>query len=210
VLGFGSAYGHELKPIADRLKRITIVEPSDALVARHILGVPVEYAKPTPQGELPFAADAFDLITCFGVLHHIPNVSAVLGELFRCLMPGGWLLLREPTVSMGDWRRPRAGLTKRERGIPIGILRRMVRSAGFRVLSEARCNSSVIRALQGRIGKRSVWNSPVAVAIDSLLCRLLSWNEVYHAAHWIQKVRPASLFLVLTKPRQPVTSGGRK
>lgn len=63
---------------------------------------------------LDFESEQFDLITCLGALHRIPNVSMVVNELYRCLGKGGYLLLREPVVSMGDWSVPREGLTKRE------------------------------------------------------------------------------------------------
>ena len=43
---------------------------------------------PEPSGALPVADGHFDLATCFGVLHHVPNVSAVVAELARCLRPG--------------------------------------------------------------------------------------------------------------------------
>lgn len=40
-------------------------------------------------------------------------------------------LIREPTISTGNWRRPRPGLTRRERGISKPILRAVVERAGF-------------------------------------------------------------------------------
>src|SRR5262245_51229400 len=95
VLGIGSAYGDELAPILGRCRQATILEPSDGFRAPTVNGVPVRYEKPAPSGLMPFAANTFDLITCFGVLHHIPNVSTVMEELFRVLEPGGYVLIRE-------------------------------------------------------------------------------------------------------------------
>ena len=82
---------------------------------------------------------AFALVTCFGVLHHIPNVSFVMSELGRVLEPGGVMLLREPVISMGDWRKPRRGLTKRERGIPLHLLQRIAVESGFEVIKQSLC-----------------------------------------------------------------------
>jgi ubiquinone/menaquinone biosynthesis C-methylase UbiE len=79
-------------------------------------GVPLTYVKPVASGTLPFPDGTFDLITFSGVLHHIPNVSYVVGELARVVTPDGYLLLREPIHSMGDWRGPRRGLTKKNAG----------------------------------------------------------------------------------------------
>jgi SAM-dependent methyltransferase len=139
VLGFGSAYGDELEPIAHRAERIVILEPSDAFVHADLNGVPLTYVKPVASGTLPFPAGTFDLITCSGVLHHIPNVSYVVGELARVVTPDGYLLLREPIHSMGDWRGPRRGLTKNERGIPIRLLRAIIARAGLTIVREAPC-----------------------------------------------------------------------
>lgn len=75
ALGFGSAYGDEFLPVISRLDSLTIVEPSDVFVAENVHGIPAEYVKPAPDGGLPLEDDAFDLITCLGVLHHIPNVT---------------------------------------------------------------------------------------------------------------------------------------
>jgi SAM-dependent methyltransferase len=119
VLGVGSAYGDEFVPILERAERITIVEPSDSFSRPDLAGKPLRYVRPVASGSLPFAEESFDLCTCFGVLHHVANVSHVVTELFRCLRPGGYLLVREPVTSMGDWRKRRQGLSKRERGIPL-------------------------------------------------------------------------------------------
>lgn len=93
VLGFGSAYGDEFTPILNQIQQITILEPSDVFKNTSIRGIPVKYVKPSPDGSIPFENNTFDLITCFGVLHHIPNVSKVLSELYRVLKPNGYLLV---------------------------------------------------------------------------------------------------------------------
>jgi SAM-dependent methyltransferase len=97
VLALGGAYGDELLPILDRAKNVTILEPSDGF-----LNPRFEYVKPCASGRMPFGDNLFDLVTCFGVLHHIPNVSTVVREMARCTKPGGWLLIREPVHSMGN------------------------------------------------------------------------------------------------------------
>ncbi len=198
VLGCGSAYGDEFKPILERVDKITILEPSDAFVVQDINKVPVTYVKPNMDGSLPFPTNSFDLITCFGVLHHIANVSTVVGELYRCLRPGGYLLVREPTLSMGDWRKPRAGLTKRERGIPLNIFRQIISTTGFEVINEKRCMFSLTRHLN-RIMKEPVYNSKTALLIDEVFCWLFAWNSKYHAPKKIDKLRPTSVFYVLSK-----------
>lgn len=44
---------------------------------------------------LPFQDEEFFLVTCFMVLHHIRNVEAIIKELNRILVKGGYILIRE-------------------------------------------------------------------------------------------------------------------
>ena len=102
VLGIGSAYGDEFVPIADRIGEVTILEPSDSFVRHEVHGKPARWVKPEVDGTLPFADGSFDLVTCLGVLHHIPNVTHVVHEMHLSPRTDGWALVREPVVSMGD------------------------------------------------------------------------------------------------------------
>jgi len=198
VLGLGSALGHELKPILARCGEVTILEPASDFHQSDIEGVPVRYVDPSSTGELSFGDRTFDLVTVLGVLHHIPNVSFVIKELGRVLKHDGRILLREPIVSMGDWRRSRRGLTKNERGIPIRLLREMIDSAELVPIREARCVHSLTSAIGQKLN-RSMYNTTWAVALDDLLCRMPVWPVKYHAVSVWQKLRPTSVFYVLGK-----------
>ena len=200
VLGFGSACGDELLPIIERVDRVTIVDASDTLVRQELCGKPARYIKALASGDLPLPTETFDLITCLGVLHHIPNVSHVISELSRVLTPGGHMLLREPIVSMGDWRRPRSGLTRRERGIPLRLLLDTVKEDGLEVLASSLCAFPITPRLF-RGWRNDPYNSTAAVTIDALLSRLFAWNVNYHPTHPIQRLRPTSVYLVLRKAR---------
>lgn len=198
VLGFGSAYGDELLPIIPRTKHITIVDPSGFFACDSVHGVPTKYVKPAPSGQLLFSNDTFDLITCLGVLHHIPNVSFVVSELARVLKPNHYMILREPIVSMGDWRKPRRGLTKRERGIPLDILENIVKTSGLDIIRRSLCAFPLTPHLF-RLIRSDAYNSRVATWIDANLSMLFSWNVTYHARNVIQRLRPTSAFLVVRK-----------
>jgi SAM-dependent methyltransferase len=139
VLGMGSAWGYEFEPILSNINSLTIIEPSDNLINNKIGEIKPDYVKPSILGDLPFDDNSFDLITCFGTLHHIPNVSFVISELRRVLKPNGFLLIREPIISMGDWRNLRKGLTKNERGIPAHIFDRIFRENDLEVHSKQYC-----------------------------------------------------------------------
>lgn len=207
ALGLGSAYGDEFLPISDRVERISIVEPSDGFAASPVLRVPVQYVKPIPDGTLPFPQDRFDLVCCFGVLHHIPNVTAVVREIARCMAPGGYFLLREPVISMGDWRKARPGLTQKERGIPCSVFQEIFRSTGLEVLRMRKCMFPLTSRL-GFLTRSAVFNSKALSRIDALLSRSVFWRTRYHATSVFHKIRPRAAFFVLRK--RVVISAGAK
>jgi SAM-dependent methyltransferase len=199
LLGIGSADGTELIPLLPKSERITVLEPPAGFMATEIGGKPVTYVKPTPTGAMPFDADSFDLIVCFNVLHHIPNVSKVIKEMFRVARPDAYVLLREPTHSMGDWRHPRRGLTKRERGISHAIFRKIIADAGFEAVRETQCSFSPASRLSWFIS-RPVWTYKWIVQLDRLICRVPVWPRHYHATRTWQKIRPVVVAYVLRKP----------
>ena len=195
VLCLGGADGDELRPILSRAKKVTILEP-----ASEFQNPMFEYMKPDVSGHMPFADNSFDLVTSLGVLHHIPNVSAVVSEMARCTKPLGWQLICEPTHSMGNWERPRRLLTPHERGIPAAILRKIVSDAGLQIVRERRCMFSLTPRLQFLLPKRSyVFNTDWITAVDDYVSNLPWWSERYHAANVFQRLRPWALFLVLRK-----------
>jgi len=200
ALGVGSAHGAELKPILQRSRSVTVLEPSDGFASTTIDGKPVTYVKPHASGLMPFESKSFDIVVCFSVLHHIPNVSTVINEMCRVLKPGGYALLREPTHSMGDWRQPRRGLTKRERGIPLPIFRDIIAQAGFQTEKETCCMFSLTSRLSRFTGGRSVWMSDRIVRLDRIVCALPVWSRKYGAARIWHKIRPTAVSFVLRKP----------
>lgn len=199
ALGLGSAYGDEFRPIASRIREIAIVESSTAFSnVSEILGTPIKYVSATEDGSLPFPNDTFDLLTSLGVMHHLPNVSYVMRECYRCLKTGGIMLLREPIVSMGDWREPREGLTLRERGIPLSILRRIVKDVGFGVTREALCVFPVVPRVAKRLGMQA-FNSVFLTYLDAFLSRVFARNVRYHRTKLQHRFAPAAAYFVLKK-----------
>lgn len=200
AIGLGSAYGHEFLPIADRLSKITIIDPSDEFAAHGALGItPLEYRKPALDGKLDFPDNHFHVATSMGALHHIANVSAVLGEFHRCLVPGGCMLVREPIVTQGDWRQPRRGLTKNERGIPYLLMQQIAVDAGFRIEHATLFDFAPFTRLMANIGTPAFTNA-AATRVDWLLSSLFSFNTKYHRPKLLDRFGPASLALVLRKP----------
>jgi hypothetical protein len=129
------------------------------------------------------------------VLHHIPNVSKVVREIGRVTSPGGWALFSEPVISMGDWRRHRPGLTKRERGIPRHLLERAVRDAGFAVRS-SRLGACALTPQIGRVLRSNLYATRIGAMADRTLSLATAWNYGYHAESVWRRVRPSSVFVV--------------
>jgi len=196
VLSLGGGFGDELDPVVGRARRVTILEPAEGFKNPRY-----EYIKPDPSGCMPFADNTFDLITCFGVLHHIPNVSTVVREMARCTKQSGWQLICEPIHSMGNWEQPRHMLTPRERGIPHAVMRSFILESGLRIVRERKCMFSLTSRMQHLLPKRQfVYNTPWITALDDYICSLPIWSRRYHPTNVFQKLRPHAAFFVLQKP----------
>ncbi|MDR6570598.1 Methyltransferase domain-containing protein [Chitinophaga ginsengisegetis] len=201
VLGIGSAFGHEFKPISSQIESLYILEPSDNLVSDTIGQVKVTYKKPNVDGKIDFPDNYFDLIVCFDTLHHIPNVKNVLREMYRCLEPGGHLLLKEPVNSMGDWRETRQGLTKWERGIPYEYFRKNIPEIGFKVVKKNHfftMTSFLVRKTEKLLAK-PIYEYPFYLFIDKYLSKIFSWNIKYHPVNKWQRISPTEIFYILSK-----------
>lgn len=60
-------------------------------------------------GALRYSDESFDLICCVSVLEHTRDHSRIVGELARCLLPGGTLLVTFDVSVRGDREIPVAG-----------------------------------------------------------------------------------------------------
>lgn len=199
VLGLGSAYGSEFRPIAARIESLILVEPAQKFWRPRVAGIPAQYRLPEPSGRLALASDSFDLVTAFGVLHHVPNVSAVVAELVRVLKPGGQLAIREPITSMGDWRLPRRGLTARERGLPRDCVPALAARHGCQVTGAWSVGFGPLVRIATRKPSASPWNSPGFVRVDRCLSRLSEFNYSYHRTRFLKRFAPTVGCWVLTK-----------
>ncbi len=198
VLGIGSAYSAEFLPIINKISNLTILEPSDNLIEQKIDNINLQYIKPNSSGIMPFDNCSFNFISCLGTLHHIPNVTTVVNEIFRVLKKDGIAIIREPIVSMGDWEKQRAGLTKNERGIPKKILQKIIVDAGFKIIKKSYCITPFTRLI-GKTLKISPWNNDFLVFLDSIFSFLFRWNYHYHPKNNFEKLQPQSVYFVLTK-----------
>lgn len=198
ILSIGGSSGGELLPVLEKATAITILEPSQTLRANNLKGVPLTYETPSPSGIMPFPNNSFGLVTCFGTMHHIPNVSTIFSEVHRVLVPGGYFIIREPIVSMGDWRGKRSGLTKNERGIPLNIFRDIISNNRYSIVKESLCGFPGINQLGKFLGVKP-YNSKPIVLVDTLISSLFLPNLTYHATGFLRKFRPTAVSYVLKK-----------
>lgn len=108
------------------------------------------------------------------------------------------MIVREPMISMGDFRQPRPGLTARERGIPRPLMRDFMQRAGMTVRVEQPCSSQLVRQTLNAVGI-SAYMHPWAVSLDRVISRLTANLSPYWRQHPWQKLGPGSLLLISDK-----------
>jgi ubiquinone/menaquinone biosynthesis C-methylase UbiE len=89
-----------------------------------------------PDEQLPFADNAFDLVTCIETLEHVRDVQLALSEIRRVLRPGGRLALTTPASAR--WRVLFRGVehpfSPHIRSFTRRSLRTILETMGFQVL----------------------------------------------------------------------------
>ena len=198
VLGLGSGNGEEFRPVRKWIEHLYIVESAAGYFHNDAT---TTYVKAQMHGSLDFADDFFDTVVNIAVLHHIPNVSHVIRELFRVLKPGGICMVKEPITTLADWHPPRKkGLAPCERGFPRSLLEKMVVQTGFEIVQKSYFEFPPLRHLRDR-GGIDTYNSKFWTGLDRLCCRLTDWNYRYHRRGWLQKLAPSYIFLIVQKPK---------
>jgi len=198
VLGIGSADGQEFKLFAQKIEKAHIIENANYPVIEALKGK-TDFIKADYTGKLSFNDNYFDLIICYSSLHHIANVSFMFNEFQRVLKPSGFLFVREPIISMGNWESKRAGLTKNERGIPIKIFRKIINNSGFSIKKEVIWNFRPFAKIIGAFYKKPIHNSILLSYIDIIFSKLFYINYRYHNTKWWHKFSPSSVFYILSK-----------
>lgn len=96
--------------------------------------------------ELPFQADAFDLIFCSEVLEHVDSPESFLREVRRCLRDGGYCVVEVPTETLFFkicwyfWTRIGPGRAWHHAHVVDfrgNLLDRLVKEAGFKVVERS-------------------------------------------------------------------------
>jgi SAM-dependent methyltransferase len=202
LLVLGPGPGLEVDDIVERggAWKITFVEASESFresLVQRFPGSTVVPARHT--GVLEVRAGCIDVAIALSVLHHIPNVSFVLGELSRVTRTGGYVVIREPCSSMGDWRGPRSA-TPNERGIS---KRWMVEQAQRVGLSLAMPPKAVLfhplSLVAKRLGVAGVMKTRIYFWLDIVVSKILEFNDAYWRDAWYKKLAPSAYFYVFRK-----------
>lgn len=194
VLLIGGYYCQEILPIIGNLNNIYNIEPgiSDNIIC--LKEKVIKIIPPLENYDIPFDDNYFDLIIALGVLHHMPKISHVIREIYRVSKYGGYCIIREPIVSMGDWRVNRKGLTKNERGIPLKYFRESLKFVGFDIKSEILYDFPLVRKIF-----KYPYRCKYITYLDLLLARVFNFNYRYHHTKKYHKLSPCSIGYVLSK-----------
>jgi SAM-dependent methyltransferase len=198
-LAFGCGDGEDVAPLARQVDRFLAIEPVQRCWKDDIGGTPAIFRMPTLGGRIDCEDGANDLTVCLHTLHHIPNVTGLLTEFARVTARGGLFILREPISTMGDWRRPRPGLTANERGFPVAWLEQRFDALGFRVRHKTYCSVPLTDSLTRILRTKSPYNIPILVRADRIACTLTQKNITYHRNSWRKKLAPRAVYYVLQR-----------
>ncbi len=200
VLGPGSGIEVDRFASDNSMWSINFLEASDNFKAELRNKYPQSHLiNAMTNGDISLASNSQDVVCAFSVLHHIPNVSHVIREVYRVMKPGGLFLVREPCSSMGDWRFPRAA-TPNERGLSVRWLIAVAKSAGFKVETKPiPILFYPLRSFVKKLGFDFVLTWKLYYLVDRLVSSLASMNDYYWRDCWYKKFGPSAYFYVLRK-----------
>jgi SAM-dependent methyltransferase len=152
VLDFGCGTGAFLEHL-ERFGPVSAVDSDERAVAFcHARGRDEVQLVP-PGAPLPFADDAFDLVTTLDVIEHIDDDVGALAELRRVLKPGGQALVAVPAF-MFLWGK-QDEVSHHRRRYTARSLRRALEAAGFAVDRTSYFNTILFAPIAAvRLGRR--------------------------------------------------------
>lgn len=198
VLDFGCAEGLTLSRM-NKSFDYHGVDASESLLEYAKSRNPQSTFKPIGKDlNIPYPNGTFDLVLCFGVLHHIPQVSIVLKEFQRVLKPNGVAFIREPITDMKKLDGTRPGLSPNERGLPVDWMVQSCEAAGLKVENIQLCRFGPLNMLQSKLGAQ--WHPRLMTWLDKLVSRFYSPARAqYSRTQFVQKLAPNAAYFTVRK-----------
>lgn len=199
VLSFGCAEGSDTaKLLKDYNFNLYGIEASDELIKAFENYFPkAKVRKAEIDGTINYPDNFFDYIFCFGVLHHIPNVSKILSEFKRVLKPGGVMILREPVCWMYSGENRPKDLSPNERGIPVSFFKNEFEKLDFDVIEIQKSFYKPLMSLLRRVNILSQFPNAVYF-LDRIMCKLPS-TDSYYVKNFIDRFSPSSAYYIVKK-----------
>jgi SAM-dependent methyltransferase len=201
VLCIGPGDGAEVKMIKGlKNENLYFIESSPAfiqLLRKNFKGSRI--IKSNPLGDFDMKDSSVDIVLCFSVLHHMPNVSKILEECYRVLNNDGTLLVREPCSSMGDWKDPKRKCTPNERGIPKNWIYRKSNIIGFSKIYSWPIAFLPLSKIFKLLGLQFLIKSKFYFYLDFFISRVVLFNNQYFRKNFISKIAPNVFFYEIKK-----------
>lgn len=161
ALDAGCGQGRYSRFTARHVGALVALDGSDAVAvaARNLAGEDGVVVVRADVRHVPLAEASVDLVTCFGVLHHLDDPQAGFDALARLVAPGGRFLLyvySRPTARV--LRRAGLAAAARLRRLTVRLPHRLVRAASAPIAA----GLYVGLVLPGALGARLGWRRPAA------------------------------------------------
>lgn len=158
-----------------------------------------KFLKSNPMGDFDLKNNSIDVVICYSVLHHIPNVSKILKECYRVLNENGTLLIREPCSSMGDWKNPNRKCSPNERGISKNWMCNQLKQIGFSKIKFWPIAFLPLSKIFKVIGFQSIITSSFYFYLDLFFSIIISFNNKYFRKSNFEKLAPSAFFYEIKK-----------
>ena len=202
ILVLGPGPGKEIEKFSSKYKnsKLYFIESSDNYKSQLSVSFPDSIVLDANiDASINLKSNSIDLIVAFSVLHHIPNVTRCLSELYRVLKDDGIMFLREPCGSMGDWRGPRSA-TPNERGISKTWFLQEFDRLNLQLL----CTPTPVLFDQlNKVFVKSIFGKYVSnyliYVLDRIISKIVSLNDHYWRDSVLKKIGPSAYFYSLKK-----------
>ena len=166
VCDLGCGFGNFLVHAKDSFSQVSGIDPGpeSLRIARQLIP---EADLRIGQGEnMPFEENELDSVVMKGVVHHLKNPMPVFQEAYRCLKPGGILLIfegnrssiyRQVVLGIANALRINHETTLFEHRSP-ELMRKMLEKSGFNIANQLNISGLFTPLALTGMGSPALWN----------------------------------------------------